>query len=482
MNTNSLLKEKSKIKKKSTINSNIKKLDSLLINNESVNKKSAILEKTDNKNIYYNEKLDPILSINPIPNKIKTEKSVKKIRLEEKSTPNIIDDKIKNSQEKIGFNYNIDYKNKANNEANFSQVSKDNNQLLLKRRNFGSDGKKNFNTTMKSNTFNSEDMYKKFNQEFEFKKIKNTIINKAAKGKEEKNIQFENKSNIIIENSEGKKIKKSFDFRPQDQFSSSKSNYQPNYKQSSSLNYNFGVNFLKSPERQNLNTYLIKKLENNSYFLSPEKKLKNNYLNSFSFFNGELSPNSQQSKVEKHSKTNKAGEDNDNLNIKKSISSLKSDISGKSDVSEDSSKYNYNMFKKRENSLKSNTQDKFIENLRSSNPNTLEDNQQKSTLFPPRMRSSNKIILNEGDNEIKKCLILNKSSIRSIGSINQLSTKFNFIKIKSITNIKEDNRNIEIDNIQIKRNNLDNSKTDFSHNINERAIPKMSNFYFNYFK
>lgn len=367
-----------------------------------------------------------------------------------------------NSQEKISSSNNVNNFIISNNEIQLSRVSIDNNDLLFKRRNFNTDSSKKFSQVMKSSTFNSEEMYRKFNQEFDFKKMKNKKINKSKDNNQIITNKSENKNQIINGSIKENKNYEENKFKDQKKVFTTNSNKKTVLKQSTSLNYKFSVKFLKSPERPNSNDHINNNFDNNPYIPSQEKRFKNNYLHSFSVYNRKPSPSSSQSNDINHSSSNFSKKILHNSNTKRSNSSLKSNKSRKSIISKDSSKFNYRMFKNKENSITSHAQEKYIENLRSSNPNTLIDNLKDSILLP-RLRNSTRNTLNEAKTAYKRSMIVNKDCIKSSRSINNLSNKFNFNNLTSLAYKNEEN-------------DFDNSFID----INDRKKSKLCNFIYNY--
>lgn len=272
------------------------------------------------------------------------------------------------------FNGNLsinNYHNDVNNEDN-------NDYLLLKRRKITSDNKKKFSAANKSSTFNSEEMYKKFNNELEFKKMKNKIQKKSIlKNQIKENIQKEN-SPIKNENKSLEKIKEEEIIVKNDPISNininenTKNICKVKSKHSASLNYKFKINYYDSPNSNLLDNNHIFQKEVVDIKNGLIGKPKNKYLNSSTVYPQNFSPKNLHIKdnylnsnyQNNFSPKNLYIKDNywfkkekENMVNKNSLKSLHSNSSDISSVSKDSSKYNYNLFIKKENSYENKNND-----------------------------------------------------------------------------------------------------------------------------
>lgn len=344
-------------------------------------------------------------------------------------------------------------------------------------------------------------MYKQFNKELDFKKVKHKNKNKEKEkedNNDNKNKNHEFKINQKIDDSpleEKKENPQKISWENKFNFTK-KSNDKADYKQATSLNYKFSVNFLKSPERpssssENNPKSILENSNNNKILISSKDTFKNNYLHSQSVFNKKHSDNSVQSKEINQTNSNRTGENSENnnnnnfllknnnsSNDKKSLKTPRSKNSEKSNnscVSKDSSKYNYRMFLKKENSIASNNQEKSIEHLRSSNPNILKANLQQEDTLLHRLRGSNKNSFNENEAN------LNKRLERSTGTLNFLSNKFNYNSLVSPKDAKEDKDKSEFDFSQRVKSDLDNFYNEFLDKVNERRVSRIRKLYINIF-
>jgi len=372
--------------------------------------------------------------------------------------------------------YHVDNDSKVNNESGIIKVNNES-HFQIQGRNITSGRDKKQTYVKKSCTFSSEEMYKKFNHELQFKGINKKNQNKSKINEEDIN---------ILQNSiaEEKKINSPNKKTWENKFKLNKnSDKKSDFIQSTSLDYKFSVNFLKASERprssENTPDCNLENTNNKNLF-RPEENIKKKYLNSYPTFNKNSLHISSPSKEIKKSSSNITVENSDNNpnnnnNLsggKISFNSPKSNESGKSLASNNSSKYNYKMFIKSENLQSTNNQECFLDNSRNSNPNILKVHSNKDNFSPKRSGSS----LNE-------IMVTNsKESLRTTKTYNFLSNKFNYNTSPSIDIKNQGSLKSELESFCLVKPEKDNIFGDvLDKNDNETRFLKKSNIFNNYF-